>query len=309
MGAVNCRACKGARGRTIGYGNKSRWVDCNACNGSGINHDLWETHCRECYTSIIYPKSGNEPTYCKNCRNKEKTKDCEQWGCTNTIRYKLGWSEVPRYCRNCESKRNKGFTAKSCSGSTFFGSCGKLIWVPPDKNYTMCQECSERDRAEKAAKWKEKRCEGFDGASCSNNIKYNVDWDKVPNLCPSCIAKAKAKREADKAKWKEKPCAGGCGNSIKYNTDWDNPPNFCESCKKKRNERRHEPNYSENPRFNAACGRRGADLTPKQKDRFSAYFHQLPDRQRMSFDEIVRLANEWKDGDDGGDGFRRSDRR
>lgn len=183
----------------------------------------------------MYKKSQNEPTYCKNCRNLERTKDCEQWGCTNTIHYKLGWSEVPRYCRNCESKRSKGFTAKTCSGSTFFGSCGKLIWVPPGKNYTMCQECSERDRAEKAAKWKEKRCEGFNGTSCPNIIKYNIDWDKVPSLCPSCIAKAKAKREADKAKWKEKPCAGtGCRNTIKYNTDWDHPPNLCNDCKEKR---------------------------------------------------------------------------
>lgn len=68
----------------------------------------------------------------------------------------------------------------------------------------------------------------------------------------------------------------------------------------------HESNQSENDRFDDACGRDGAKLSPSEKDRFSEYFHTLPNRQRMSFRDIVDLANQWKR--DNGGGFRRSDR-
>ena len=70
---------------------------------------------------------------------------------------------------------------------------------------------------------------------------------------------------------------------------------------------RHEWNTSELERFDAACGRDGANLSEDQKDRFSTYYHNQPDRERMSFRAIVDLANEWKQ--DNGGGFRRSDRR
>lgn len=69
----------------------------------------------------------------------------------------------------------------------------------------------------------------------------------------------------------------------------------------------HELNQSENARFDDACGPNGANLTPAEKDRFSNYFHGLSDRQRMSFQEIVNAANEWRR--DNGGGYRRSDRR
>lgn len=285
MPPVTCRRCKGSRGSR---NRKGQWFDCSACNGSGINHDLWETHCRECYTSIVYKKGQNEPQYCKSCRNREKTKTCAQYGCTNTIRYKLGWTNVSEYCGPCRKHRERGDTAKSCT------SCGTLIWVPWGKNFTMCRDCNERERAKKAAQWKTKSC-----SKCGAEVKYHVDWNQVPDLCKSC-------KEKEKAKWKTKPCAGGCGNTIKYHEDWDHPPNFCNDCKKKGTERRHESNQSENPRFNAACGKRGANLNPQEKDGFRAYFHTLHDRQRMSFDEIVSLAQEWKNNNGGG--FRRSDR-
>lgn len=69
---------------------------------------------------------------------------------------------------------------------------------------------------------------------------------------------------------------------------------------------RHEDNQSENDRFDDACGRNGANLSDSEKDRFREYFHTIRDRQRMSFREIVDLANEWKR--DNGGGYRRSDR-
>jgi hypothetical protein len=67
----------------------------------------------------------------------------------------------------------------------------------------------------------------------------------------------------------------------------------------------HEWNQSERQRFDNACD--AADLTPAEKDRFSDYLHQQPDRQRMSYSDLVEMAKEWKR--ENGGGFRRSDRR
>jgi hypothetical protein len=47
-------------------------------------------------------------------------------------------------------------------------------------------------------------------------------------------------------------------------------------------------------------------LTQPDLDRFRAHFHTLPNRERMSFNDIVREANQWKANNGGG--FRRSDR-
>lgn len=68
----------------------------------------------------------------------------------------------------------------------------------------------------------------------------------------------------------------------------------------------HEDNRSENRRFDEACGRDGANLSDSEKNRFRDYFHTIRDRERMSFSEIVNLANDWKRSNGGG--YRRSDR-
>ncbi|MDQ3008834.1 MAG: hypothetical protein M3Q81_04535 [bacterium] len=49
------------------------------------------------------------------------------------------------------------------------------------------------------------------------------------------------------------------------------------------------------------------NTSDSEKDRFREYSHTIQDRQRMSFDKIVDLANEWKR--DNGGGYRRSDRK
>lgn len=248
-----CRSCKGS-GKFYSQNNKS--YDCRACGGYGVNRDLYETSCDRCRRSLIYKVGQQAPRFCKDCRNIDLEKRCEQSGCTNIIRYKVGWDNVSSYCRRCQGKRQEGASASTCPGTGVF-MCGKLIWSPRGKTF---------------------------------------------QLCPDCSAKQKAEREA---KMREKPCAD-CGKTLKYSVDQQYQPNFCAACKEKR-QTRHEPNQSENPRFYAACGNRGANLTREETDRFSDYFHKLPDRQRMSFQEIVDLANEWKKSNAGG--FRRSDRR
>lgn len=76
--------------------------------------------------------------------------------------------------------------------------------------------------------WRSKQC-----SNCWNTIDYRADWDKVPDLCPSCREQKKREREAAKAKWREKSCKGFdgyCGNTIKYNVDWNKIPDLCPSC-------------------------------------------------------------------------------
>jgi hypothetical protein len=68
---------------------------------------------------------------------------------------------------------------------------------------------------------------------------------------------------------------------------------------------RHEWNQSENRRFTEAC--EAAGLSESEMDRFSDEFHNMRDRERMSYNEIKSLVAEWKANHGGG--FRRSDRR
>lgn len=60
--------------------------------------------------------------------------------------------------------------------------------------------------------------------SCGNSFTYHVDWERIPDLCPECIAAKKAER----AKWHEKPCS--CGNIIRYREDWERIPDLCKDC-------------------------------------------------------------------------------
>ena len=71
------------------------------------------------------------------------------------------------------------------------------------------------------AKWREKNCQ-----KCGMTIRYRIDWQHIPNLCPKC-------KEEEKAKWHIKPCKL-CGRDIRYNTDWEHIPNICKECKEKK---------------------------------------------------------------------------
>lgn len=232
MGLVSCRACKGSGAF---YTKSGKRLDCKACNGSGINRDLWSTNCQYCRTEIVYKASSPTPRFCKNCRSIQLEKNCAQYGCNNTIRYQVGWDNVPSYCKRCETKQREGWSATTCSGTGLFG-CGKLIWSPPGKRFDLCPDCSARKKAEDAAKWKEKSCPGLkDQGYCGKTIRYRIDWDKVPDICPDCREKAKKARAEREAKMREKPCAtSGCSNIVKYNIDWDHPPSFCKSCSEQR---------------------------------------------------------------------------
>lgn len=232
MGTVKCRSCDGMGRKWLDKARK--WVDCRPCNGTGSNPNLWSTRCERCRTEIIYKAHSATPQFCKDCRNVQLQKSCGQLGCSNTIRYNVGWNNVATYCRNCETKRQQGWSASTCPGSSFFG-CGKLIWSPPGKKFNLCQDCSARKKAEDEAKWREKRCAGFKGETCYNTFRYMADWDKVPDLCPSCREKAKQAKVDRDAKMREKTCAArNCRNSFKYSVDWEHPPNFCKSCNDKR---------------------------------------------------------------------------
>lgn len=230
MGPVSCRACKGSGAY---YTKSGKRLDCKACNGSGINYDLYETSCERCRAPIVYRKDGHAPRFCKDCKGVQLEKTCAQYGCTNTIRYHVGWDNVPDYCKRCETKRNEGWSASTCPGTGFFG-CGKLIWSPPGKKFSLCPDCSARKKADDQSHWHEKKCPGLKGESyCGNIIKYRDDWERVPDICPECRDKAKRAKADREAKMREKPCAGGCGATIKYSIDWEHPPNYCKDCKER----------------------------------------------------------------------------
>lgn len=158
--------------------------------------------------------SGVNPNY--------REKRCEKCG-WQTIGYHKDAKFPPKYCLSCK------------------------------ETVAREQEQKRQERERDNAKWREKRCSGYKGVSCYNTIRYRIDWNKVPDLCPSCIAKAKADREASKAKWKEKSCATpGCSNVIKYNVDWDKPPNICNECKEKR--KADKDKWREKPCATSGCG-------------------------------------------------------
>lgn len=69
--------------------------------------------------------------------------------------------------------------------------------------------------------------------------------------------------------------------------------------------RKHEWNQEENRRFHNAC--EAAGLSESDEDRFSEVYHNMPNRERMSFQAIKEAAEEWASHNAGG--FRRSDRR
>ena len=214
MGSVACRACKGS-GRF--YSKSGKVFNCRACGGSGVNKDLWSARCERCRAEIIYKAYSNTPRFCKNCRYIDLTKNCGQLGCTNIIRYKVGWDNVPNYCKRCEAKRREGWSASTCPGIGLFG-CGKLIWSPPGKQFTLCHDCNTKRKAADEAKWRTKRCKG-----CGGEVRYNVDWDKIPEYCKACN------------KWQFKQCKA-CHNQVRYKKYWDNPPSHCPDCIKNKKE-------------------------------------------------------------------------
>lgn len=214
MGYATCRKCNGS-GRF--YDSKSgKTFDCRACGGTGSNKNLWTTRCERCRTEIIYKADTSAPRFCRDCRDVQLEKPCGQYGCSHTIRYKVGWDNVPTYCKSCEQKRAQGWSAKTCPGTGMFG-CGKLVWSPPGKNFNLCRDCSDKEREKQAAQWKTTNCK-----KCHSEIRYHVDWKNVPDLCKSC-------KESEKAKWKEKRCTN-CGATVKYHADWTNPPSLCKDC-------------------------------------------------------------------------------
>lgn len=232
MGSVSCRACKGSGAF---YTQSGKRLDCKACGGSGINRNLWSTRCERCRTEIIYKAASTTPRFCKDCRNIQLEKHCSQMGCNNTIRYSVGWDNVPNYCKRCQVKRQQGWSASTCPGTGIFG-CGNLIWSPPGKRFTLCPDCSARKKSDDEAKWREKSCPGLKGESyCGKTIRYRTDWDKVPDICPDCRVRAKAQKAERDAKMREKLCAGrDCRNMVNYSIDWEHPPSFCKPCSEKR---------------------------------------------------------------------------
>lgn len=226
MGYATCRKCNGS-GRF--YDKKSgKSFPCKACGGSGSNRDLWTARCGHCGTEIVYKANTPTPKFCKSCRDIPLSKTCAQSGCSNTINYRVGTQTVPTYCKRCETKRAQGFSASICRGTGIFG-CGKIIWSPPGKNFSHCPECSEQKRADEAQKWREKTCPGLQGEGrCGKTIRYRIDWDKVPDICPDCIAKAKRTKAERDAKKRTKPCTR-CGTTITYHTDGKSY-DYCKSC-------------------------------------------------------------------------------
>ncbi len=228
MGTVSCRSCNGAGRKWVDFRKGGgKFFDCKACNGSGINYKLWSTRCQRCRTEIIYKAYTEEPRFCRMCKNIELEKVCSQFGCTNRIKYKVGWTNVSDYCGPCRKKREQGWSASTCPGTGLMG-CGKLIWSPPGKRFTLCRDCNQRKRAEEEAKWKEKACPGTQGKSCGKKIRYNTDWNRIPDICPDCIKQAKQAKADREASKRTKPCKR-CGSSITY-FEGGREYDYCKNC-------------------------------------------------------------------------------
>lgn len=180
------------------------WVRCDVCGGSGVNPNYREKYCEYsgCSTKIGYHKDADHPpkycSYHKGVVQQERTQRSQQprheqrpayqqkprqddkWqekpcpglkgesGCSsrNTIRYRTDWSRIPDLCPACIAK-------------------------------------IKEKKAENAAKWQEKPCPGLRGESgCASRstIKYRTDWDRIPDICPDCVSKIKARKAQNDAK-------------------------------------------------------------------------------------------------------------
>ena len=143
-----------------------------------------------------------------------------------------GTKDIP--CRACDgSGINYKLRAANCR------RCGCEIVYPAGSTFEpqYCRSCKVAQKAEKDAKWRTKSCPGIDTFGCSNVIKYSVDWDSIPELCPQCREKKRLKREQRLTNMREKPCPGFEGNCCPNNNiiRWDiskNPNGFalCRQC-------------------------------------------------------------------------------
>lgn len=77
------------------------------------------------------------------------------------------------------------------------------------------------DREAEAQKWRETSCK-----KCGQTIRYRIEWNRIPDLCPSC-------RQQEREKWRETVCRV-CGRPIRYNVEWLHIPSVCKSCKETR---------------------------------------------------------------------------
>lgn len=77
------------------------------------------------------------------------------------------------------------------------------------------------EREAEAQKWRETSCK-----KCGQTIRYRIEWNRIPDLCPSC-------RQQEREKWRETVCRV-CGRSIRYNVEWLHIPSVCKSCKETR---------------------------------------------------------------------------
>ncbi len=174
-----------------------------------------------------------------------------------------------------------------CKGTGQMNKGYKDIWGTWHKTQ-RCDVCGGSGRN---PDYREKRCEYHGG--CYTTIVYSAKANHPPTLCPhhkEVVAREKqeanAKRERENRERADRQRQNQSAARANYP---------------------HENTRSENDRFNEACGYKGANLSEADKNGFRTYFHTLRDRQRMSFNEIVNLANEWKRNNGGG--YRRSDRR
>ena len=156
--------------------------------------------------------SGINPDYrSKSCRN-----------CWNTIEYsaRTDSSKVPDLCPSCREKaRNEKNREREA------------------RQHQPRRE--ERPRFEQRPrqddKWQEKSCPGLKGESgCSsrNTIRYRTDWNRIPDLCPECIAKIKAKQAERNANTLTGRCEK-CGGETRYDRS-RKPPRFCKKCNDER---------------------------------------------------------------------------
>lgn len=85
-----------------------------------------------------------------------------------------------------------------------------------------------RSQSPRETMWAEKTCSGLKNSYCNNTIRYRKDWDKIPELCPSCRDKLKQLKAARDAEYRTGKCEN-CGGETRYHMS-KNPPKLCKSC-------------------------------------------------------------------------------
>lgn len=231
-GYVSCRPCEGNGTLVCRKCEGNCNISCPVCDGSGYYADSGRpcrvcdgsgsVECRKCSGSgsvTCFKCDGSGQVQCRACEGSCRV-TCRKCSGTGEVQCHLCQGSQEVTCRRCEG--TGGVTCLACEGTRQV-SCKKCDGTGD----VTCKRCDGSGKVE--SPWETRQCAWRDG--CSNEIRYHKDANRIPTLCTEHIAQIKRLqelREAEQAKWHEKPC-GYCKKTIRWHEN-RKEYDYCREC-------------------------------------------------------------------------------